>query len=101
MLAPNWEDHDAETCPIIGYFPDIQHPEIILRKIENSIASRCFYCKTCKDCQKLNMYKEVFKQQGLWSFNKEIKYWDVYDPDWRTKNEVFKLLPIRRTNFKV
>ena len=47
------------------------------------------------------MYKEVFKQQGLWSFNKEIKYWDVYDPDWRTKNEVFKLLPIRRTNFKV
>ena len=34
MLAPNWEDHDIETNPIINYFADRQNTELILRKIE-------------------------------------------------------------------
>ena len=101
MLAPNWEDHDAEKNPIMNYFVDRQHTEIILRKIENKINKRCFYCQVCENCQKLKNYKDAFKQQGFWTFNKEIKYWNVYDPDWCTKNKIFKLLPIRTANFKV
>ena len=37
MLAPNWEDHDLETNPIINYFADRQHTELILKKVENEI----------------------------------------------------------------
>ena len=37
MLAPNWEDHYIETNPIINYFADRQHTELILRKIEQKI----------------------------------------------------------------
>ena len=37
MLAPNWEDHDLETNPIINYFADRQHTELILKKVENKI----------------------------------------------------------------
>ena len=101
ILAPNWEQLDAEKNPIINYFADRQHTEIILRKIEKTIELHCFYCMNCEDCKKLNKYKEVFKQQGFWSFNKDIKYWNVYDPDWCSKNKIFKLGLIRNANFKL
>ena len=48
MLAPNWgKDHNAETNPIINYFADRQHTELILRKIEEKIKACCFYCNEC------------------------------------------------------
>ena len=34
-------------------------------------------------------------------FNKKIKYWDVYDPDWSYRNTVFKLQPIRDPKFRL
>ena len=37
MLAPNWEDHDLESNPIINYFADREHTQLILKKIENKI----------------------------------------------------------------
>ena len=33
---------------------------------------------------------------GFWTFNKDVKYWDVYDQDWSYRSEVFKLEPLRR-----
>ena len=48
MLAPKWEDHDIETNPIINYFADRQHTELILRKIEQKIKTYCFYCNECE-----------------------------------------------------
>ena len=59
MLAPNWEDHDLETNPIIHYFADRQRTELTLKKIESKIKRNCFYCKIC---------------------------WNVFDPDWCKKN---------------
>ena len=95
MLAPNWENHDVEKCRIINYVADRQHTEIILRKIEEKIVQSCFYCINCENCIKLSDYKNVFQQQGFWIFNKYIKYWDVYDPNWSIRNRIFKLLPVR------
>ena len=77
MLAPNWEDLDAEKCRLINYVAGRQHTEIILRKIEEKIVQSCFYCINCEKCIKLSDYKNVFKQQGFWIFNKHIKYGDV------------------------
>ena len=34
MLAPNWEDHDAEKNPIVNFFADRQHTELLLKEIE-------------------------------------------------------------------
>ena len=101
MLAPNWEDHDIETNRIVNYLADRQHTEIILKKIEKKIETRCFYCKECENCSKFFQYREVFKQQGFWTFNSEIKYWNVYDPDWYKGNKFFKLVLIRNIKFKV
>ena len=91
MLAPNWGDHAAETCTMINYFADRQHTELILRKIEKEIEKSCFFCKTCKTCQKLESRRKIFKKMGFWTFNKDIKYWEVFDPDWCAKNRVFDL----------
>ena len=90
MLAPNWEDHDIETNPIINHFADRQHTELIFRKIERKIKTSCFYCNECENCKKLFRYREVFKQYGFWT-----KCWNVFDPDWCKRNKSFRLLPIR------
>ena len=65
MLAPNWEDYNAETNPIINYFADRQHTEIILKKIEMTIIKTCFYCWDCENCTKLSSYRKVFNVQGF------------------------------------
>ena len=95
MLALNWEDHDAKTNPIINYFADRQHTELTLKKIEMKIIKTCFYCKNCKNCTKLSNYKKVFKEQDFWTFNKHIRCWNVFDPEWSHKNRIFELIPIR------
>ena len=43
MLAPNWGDHDAETCTMINYSADRQHTELILRKIEKEIEKKAVF----------------------------------------------------------
>ena len=95
MLRPNCEDHDLETNPIINYFADRQHAELILKKVENKIENNCFYCKMCDDSNKLEEYRKVFKQHGFWTFNKETKCWNVFDPDWCKENRVLKLIPCK------
>ena len=88
-LAQNWEDHDAKTNPIINYFADRQNTEIVLQKQERRIKKRCYYCKSCEACNKLKEYKTEFKKKGFWTFNKNIKIWNVYDPDWTAEIEYF------------
>ena len=95
MLAPIWEDHDVETNPIINYFAHKQHTEIILKKIEMKIIKTCFYCKNCESCTKPSNYKKVFNKQGFWTFNKHIRCWNVFDPEWSYKNKIFELFPIK------
>ena len=42
MLAPNWEDHDLETCPIINHFANRNHAELVLKKLEEKILKSIF-----------------------------------------------------------
>ena len=37
----------------------------------------------------------VFKQYGFWTFSKDIKCWNVYDPQWCKRNKNFTLLPTK------
>ena len=94
--------NEAAINPIMSYFADKQQTEKVLRDLENTvIKSKCFYCKRCKNCQKFVTYGKEFVKKGFRPFNKEIKYWYVYDPDWRFRNRVLKLRPIRTTNFRM
>ena len=81
MLAPNWEDHNLETNPIINS----NHTEMVLKKVENKVKKQCFYCQKCKNCKTFQEYLKVFKQNGFWTFNKNAKNWNVYDPMWCKK----------------
>ena len=62
-LAPNWEDHDAATNPIINYFAGRHHTEIILKQQEYFMAETCSYCNECKNCTKLKTYREELKKK--------------------------------------
>ena len=45
----------------------------------------------CGDCNKLEEQRKVFKQHGFWTFNKEIKCWNVFDLDYCKKTEYLNL----------
>ena len=49
----------------------------------------------CDNCNKPEEYRKVFKTHGFWTFNKEIKCCNVFDPDWCKKNSVFELIPCK------
>ena len=83
----------------INYFADKQYTEKILKEIEKMIKKRCFYCMVCDLCKKFTTYRLEFKQKGFWTFNKDVRHWNIYDPDWSTKNTFFKLIPIKAVNF--
>ena len=95
MLAPNWEDDDAEKNLIVNYFAERQHTELVIKKIEMKIIKTCFYCRTCENSIKFSNYKKIFNGQGFWTFNKHIRCWNVFDPEWSYKNKNLKLFPIR------
>ena len=86
---------------LVNYFADRQHTEQLLRKIEKMIKKRCFYRTMCNLCKKFTTYWLKFKQEGFWTFHKDIRYWEVYDPDLSTKNTFFRLNPINAVNFKM
>ena len=92
MIAPNWKDYDLETNPIINYFADRNHTELILKKIEDKIEKCCFNCRECENCIKFNQYLKVFKQNGFWTFNKNARVWNVNDPMWCKKIFILNLL---------
>ena len=102
LLIVGKKMHEAAINPIKNYFADRQHTKKVLDDIEKKvIKSKCFYCKKCENCKKFETYRNEFIKKGFWLFNKEIKYWDVFDPDWSYRNRVFNHRPIRATNFRM
>ena len=90
-LRPNWDEHDAATCPIINYFADRKNTALILIKQETEIAKTCYFCKFCENCIRLKECIEEFKREGFWTFNRRIRVWNVHDPEWSNKNRVFSM----------
>ena len=60
-----------------------------------TIIKTCFYSKNCENCTKLSNYRKIFNEQGFWTFNKHIRCWNVFDPEWSYKNKFFELFPIK------
>ena len=65
-----------------------------------TIIKTCFYCKNCEvftklSNTKLSNYGKVFNELGFWTFNKHIRCWSVFDPEWSYQNNFFELFPIR------
>ena len=82
------QQHIMQQHIIINYFADRHHTEIVLKKQEYLIAETCSDCKECKNCTKLKTYIEQLKKK-VQTFNKNIKYWNVYDPDRSYRNDFF------------
>ena len=45
----------------------------------------------CKDCNRLKECRAEFKKMGFWTFNKGVKIWSVFGPEWSNKNRVFSM----------
>ena len=47
-----------------------------------------------KNAKKLKDYLAEFKKMEFWTFNKHVKAWNVFDPDWSIKNRFFSMKPL-------
>ena len=93
-LRPNWDKHYAEKCSIINYFSDRENTELILLRQEFQVENSCICCGECEKCKKYQEYKSEFKKMGFWTFNKHVRTWNIFDPDWSVKNRVFSMKPL-------
>ena len=87
-LRPNWDNHNAETC-CINYISDCENTELILLRQETQIQNECDYCNESEKCSKFGQYRKEFKKIGFWTFNKNVRVWKIFDPDWSVKNSFF------------
>ena len=83
----------------INYTASRQMAKDLLDKIEKKVIKKCYYCQRCENCTKFKTYKLEFEIKGFWAFNKHIRWWYVYDPDFSKRNIVFELQPIRDSKF--
>ena len=93
-LRPNWVNHDKNTCLVINYFADREHMSLILLRQEIEIEQGCYYCKKWEKCKKLDEYLAEFTKKGFWTFNKNVKAYNVVDPDWSIENKFFSMQPL-------
>ena len=91
VLRTNWVDHDKNTCLVMNYFADREHTTLILLRQEIKIDSGCYYCHKCEKCKKLKEYLTESKKKGFWTFNKHVKAWNIFDPDWSIENKFFSM----------
>ena len=96
--------HTLKRLAIIdikNYFADRRFTKEMLDEIQNKVIFKCHYYYKCKNCQKFKTYKNEFDKKAFWTLNREVKYWDVYNPDYSSRNRIFKLRPIRDPNFRI
>ena len=95
VVRPNWDNHNKDICEIKNYYADREHAELILLRQEIQIQNTCNYCIVCEKCKKFLTYSKEYKKMGFWTFNKDVRIWEIYDPDWSYKNNIFEIKPCK------
>ena len=91
----------ARMIDVINYFDCRQSVKNLLNYEERHIIKRCYYCKKCKKCERFYAIKTEFEKRGFWTFNKNIRHWDVRDPKYNERNRKFEIIPIRDPLFRI
>ena len=63
----------------------------VLGDAEIDVIKKCCYCKSYKKCDKFYSIKSELEKKGFFTFNKQIKYWGVKDPEITNAIESLKL----------
>ena len=95
VVRPNWDNHNEDICEIKNYYAGREHAELLLLKQEIQIENTCNYCIVCEECKKCLTYSKEYKKMGFWTFNKDVRIWEIYDPDWSYKTNIFEIKPCR------
>ena len=95
VVRPNWDNQNKDVCGIMNYYVDREHVELLLLRQEIQIENTCNYCIVCEKCKKFLTYSKEYKKMGFWTFNKDVRIWEIYDPDWSYKNNIFEIKPCK------
>ena len=64
-LRPNWDEHNAATCPIINYFADRHNTELVITKQEKKYERPATFAICAKTVTDLKNAEPNFKK---WDF---------------------------------
>ena len=90
-ILPNW---DKNTCEIKNYYLTKDRAEELLSKQETQIEDTCEYCLSAKDAKNILPIRKSIKAV-FWTFNQNVKIWEVFDPDWSYKSTIFEIRPCK------
>ena len=94
LKSPSWWiNHNRDICKIKNYCAKRNHLELMMFRQKTEIARTCEYCLTCDKCKKYLTYSKELKNKGFWSNNEKVRFWEIFDPDWSYKNDIFKVEP--------
>ena len=91
-ILPNW---DKNTCEIKNYYLTKERAEELLPKQGTQIEDTCEYCLVSQRCKEYLTYSKGYKKAGFWTSNKNVRIWEIFDPDWSCKNAIFEIKPCK------
>ena len=45
--------------------------------------------------------KNSKKKKGFWTFNKNVRYWNAYNPDWSYRNDFFFIKTLKKVYLEI
>ena len=78
----------------INYLNTRQDIHRILQFLGLRIVKTCGYRGRCYFCNRYCIQYNELTKKGFYSFQKDVIYWDVRNPEFNSKNEIYKVAPV-------
>ena len=86
--------NDLEENNSVNYLSNRQDLHLKRKVLEQKVIKYCYYCHRCINCIKFQTHLNVLSRNGFYTFNKDIAYWNVRDPEFNAKNFVYEIKPL-------
>ena len=78
----------------VNYMSNRQDIYRSIKLLEQKVVSICRYCQRCYNCIKFHTHHNELSKNSFHTFNKNVIYWDVRDPDFNPKNSTYEIRPV-------
>ena len=62
-----------------------------IKFLEAKIINNCGYCRRCCNCITFHTHHNELNKKGFYTFQKDVVYWDVQDPEFNIKNFLYEI----------
>ena len=78
----------------VNYLCSRQDIHRSIKFLEAKIINNCGYCRRCCNCITFHTHHNELNKKGFYTFQKDVVYWDVQNPEFNIKNFVYEIKPV-------